>query len=176
MNSNLQVPNILEEQDIGLYYHSRRSSLTISDTDSSSPMSRPASQPQLDVPGQAFAPHGSLKSSSLSHVNDVQKDRGLGLTAPILRSKTVTHLPSNVTGYADSVDGSPSFVFAAEKVQRMREWALAFVVGKLHVARQSRSHFLQPVQFDLDLGPVVRAVHPPMYLSPSERENMFVFY
>ena len=136
MNSNLQVPNILEEQDIGLYYHSRRSSLTISDTDSSSPMSRPASQPQLDVPGQAFAPHGSLKSSSLSHVNDVQKDRGLGLTAPILRSKTVAHLPSDVTGYAGSVDGSPSFVFAAEKVQRMREWALAFVVGKLHVARQ----------------------------------------
>ncbi|KAF8123478.1 hypothetical protein EV363DRAFT_1356585 [Boletus edulis] len=38
----------------------------------------------------------------------------------------------------------------------MREWVLAFVV----------------VQFDLDLGPVVRAVHPPMYLSSSEKENI----
>ncbi|KIJ67039.1 hypothetical protein HYDPIDRAFT_174305 [Hydnomerulius pinastri MD-312] len=28
------------------------------------------------------------------------------------------------------------------------------------------------VHFDLDLGPVVRAIHPPMYLSSSERENI----
>ncbi|KAF9234226.1 hypothetical protein BU15DRAFT_90060 [Melanogaster broomeanus] len=38
----------------------------------------------------------------------------------------------------------------------MREWVLAFVF----------------VQFDLDLGPVVRGVYPPMYLSPSERKNI----
>ncbi|KAI9568201.1 hypothetical protein HD554DRAFT_2100798 [Boletus coccyginus] len=149
-----EVPDNLEEQDIGLYYHSRRSSLTISDTDISSPVSRPASQPQLDTLRQEFAPHsthGPLKSPSLSQVADAQRDRWLTAHQPILRSRTVPHLPSTGTE-----DDFPSFAFSAEKVQRMQEWALAFVV----------------VQFDLDLGPVVRAVHPSIYLSPSERENI----
>jgi hypothetical protein len=32
------------------------------------------------------------------------------------------------------------------------------------------------VNFDLELGPVVDSVHPPLYLSTSEAENMFVNY
>ncbi|KAG6374546.1 hypothetical protein JVT61DRAFT_4595 [Boletus reticuloceps] len=150
MSSSLHVPNDLEEQDIGLYYHSRRSSPAISDSDISSSMSRPISQLQLDTPGetliQPYTMQGSFKSPSLSQVTDVRQHR------PILRSRTLSHLPSTVS----TEDDSPSFTFSAEKVLKMREWALAFVV----------------VQFDLDLGPVVRAVHPPMYLSPSEEENI----
>lgn len=129
-----EVPDSLEEQDIGLYYHSRGSSLTISDTDISSPVSRPASQPQFDTLGQEFAPHsthGSLKSPSLSQVADAQRDRWLTAHQPILRSRTVPHLPSSGTE-----NDFPSFAFSAEKVQRMQEWALAFVVGKPAVASQ----------------------------------------
>ncbi|KAN0093280.1 hypothetical protein V8E55_004064 [Tylopilus felleus] len=154
MSSSLHVPDNLEEQDIALYYHSRRSSLSISDTDVSSlaHMSRPTSQPELDTMGQAFArhlAHDSLKSPSLSQVTD---DRRLTAPQTVLRSKTLPDLPST----ASTQDDSPSFAFSVEKVQKMQEWVLAFVV----------------VQFDLDLGPVVRAIHPPMYLSPSERENI----
>ena len=139
MNSSLHVPDNLEEQDIGLYFHSRGSSLTISDTDISSPMSRPVSQSHLDTLVQAFAPHsahGSLKSPSLSQVTDVQQDRRLTAHQPILRSRTVPHLPSTVSGHASTEDDFPPFAFSAEKVQRMREWALAFVVGKLDLASQ----------------------------------------
>jgi len=134
--SSSQVPDNLEEQDIGLYYHSRRSSLTISDTDISSPVSRPASQPQLDTLGQEFAPHstrGSMKSPSLPQVADILRDRRLTAHQPILRSRTVPHLPSTGTE-----DDFPSFAFSAEKVQRMQEWALAFVAGKLDVTSQPR--------------------------------------
>ena len=141
MNLSLQVPDNLEEQDIGLYFHSRGSSLTISDTDISSPVSRSASQPHLDTLGQPFAPqstYGSLKSPSLSQVTDVQQDRRLTVHQPILRSRTVPHLPSTVSGHASTEDDPPSFAFSAEKVQRMQEWALAFVVGKLDVVSQPR--------------------------------------
>lgn len=134
MSSNLQVPNNLEEQDIGLYYHSRRSSLTISDTDISSPMSRPTSQLQFDTPEQVpaqHAMHGSLRSPSLSQVTEVQQDRRLSVHQPILRSRTVPHLPSTASGHASTEDDSSCFAFSAEKVQRMQEWALAFVVGKI---------------------------------------------
>ena len=129
MSSSLHVPDNLEEQDIALYYHSRRSSLSISDTDVSSlaHMSRPTSQPELDTMGQAFArhlAHDSLKSPSLSQVTD---DRRLTAPQTVLRSKTLPDLPST----ASTQDDSPSFAFSVEKVQKMQEWVLAFVVGKL---------------------------------------------
>ncbi|KAG9314822.1 hypothetical protein JVU11DRAFT_3915 [Chiua virens] len=153
MNSNLQVPETLEEQDIGLCYDSRRSSLTISDTDISSSMSRPVSQ--VDTP---CATHVSLKSSSSSRVTEVYQDRRITAHHLTLKSRTEPHLPSTTSGHmsTENETRTSSFVFPAEKVQNMQKWALSFVV----------------VQFDLDLGPVVRAVHPPMYLSPSEKENI----
>ncbi|KAL4064481.1 hypothetical protein J3A83DRAFT_4360982 [Scleroderma citrinum] len=49
-----------------------------------------------------------------------------------------------------------SFDFPDDKTLKMRRWVLGFVV----------------VDFDLDLGPVVRAVYPQVYLSPSEKENI----
>lgn len=133
MSSSLQVPDSLEEQDIGLYYHSRRSSPALSDTDISSSMSHPTSEPQLDTLGlePAAAPHstyGSLKSPSLSQVADGVAHQ------PILRSKTVPDLPSTA-----STEGDPtSFAFSAEKVQRMRGWVLAFVIGKPDVTASFR--------------------------------------
>ena len=136
MSSSLQVPDNLEEQDIGLYYYSRRSSPTLSDTDISSLMSRSTSQLQLDkveqIQAAPHATHGPMKSPSLSQVTEMQQDRRLTAPQPILRSRTVPHLPS--TGHTNTVDDFPSFTFSEDRVQRMQEWALAFVVGKLDVA------------------------------------------
>ena len=126
MCSHLQVPDNLEEQDIGLYYHSRAGSLTVSDTDISSSVSRPTSQLYLDTTG-----HSALKSPS--QVSEVQQDRQLAVQQPILRSRTLPDLPSTMSVHTES-----DFAFSAEKVQRMQEWALAFIVGKIDIVFSPR--------------------------------------
>ena len=111
--------------------------MTASDTDISSLMSRPTSWLQFDTAGQvpgSQSTHAPLSSPSLSHVAEVQQDRGLTVPQPMLRSKTVPHLPSIVSGHANVGGDSPSFAFSAEKVQKMQEWALTFVVGTTSIA------------------------------------------
>ncbi|KIJ12789.1 hypothetical protein PAXINDRAFT_117738 [Paxillus involutus ATCC 200175] len=158
MSPAIQVPQDLEEQDIGLYYPSRRSSLSLSNTEASGSTSRQASQARLEIPLPTQHLPSPMKSPSLSNVSEVQQERRLSTHKTISRSKTLPQLASNASRHENgSTDiNVPSFDFPQEKGLRMREWVLAFVF----------------VQFDLDLGPVVRAVHPPMYLSPSERENI----
>ncbi|KAF9223896.1 DUF1630-domain-containing protein [Gyrodon lividus] len=153
MSSAIQVPQYLEEQDIGLCYSSRRSSLSVSDVETSGSISRQASQVRLEIPLPSQHLLSPLKSPSLSNVFETQQDKHPPTQRTVSRSKTLPHLASG-NGRTD-MDVS-SFDFSRAKMLRMQEWVLAFIV----------------VQFDLDLGPVVRAIHPPMYLSPSERENI----
>ncbi|KAH7884491.1 hypothetical protein F5I97DRAFT_1889894 [Phlebopus sp. FC_14] len=144
----------LEEQDIGLYYSSHPSSLTVSDVETSSDSISQkhllGGHLELQPPSQHVP--GPLKSPSLSNVVEAQREKHLSTHRTVSRSRTLPHLTPNPPRSRDVA----SFGISDEKVLRMRQWVLAFVV----------------VRFDLDLGPVVQAVHPPTPFSPSERENI----
>lgn len=145
--------NELEEQDIGLFY-SLPSSCTVSDTETSSAFipSRQTSQVHLELPSRhAFT---FLKSTSMSDVVEAQQIQPVLHQRTLARSNTLPRRVQNASWHGST--DTTAFDFPDGKVLNMRQWMLGFVV----------------VDFDLDLGPVVRAVYPPMYLSPSEKENI----
>ncbi|KAG6333673.1 hypothetical protein ID866_5416 [Astraeus odoratus] len=141
-----------EEQDIGLYYSSRPSSVTISDggtlESGACTSSRPTSQAYFELSSPVPS---SLKSTSMTNVVERQP---VHHQKTLSRSHTLPRLTQGVPRH-ESTDVA-TFDFPDSKVFKMRQWVLAFVV----------------VDFDIDLGPVVRAVCPPVFLSPSEKENI----
>ncbi|KAH7928067.1 DUF1630-domain-containing protein [Leucogyrophana mollusca] len=152
---------ILEEEDIGLAYYSRSGSFTGSDTESlaSRLPSRQPSQAQLQIPSSIGSSSqrdssSAFKSPSLSNVFDHQLSTKHPATPrAVSRSKTLPHL-TQCSRIADADSGH--FNFEPEKLLRMRKWILAFVI----------------VNFDLDVGPVVQGLHPPLWLSQEEKENI----
>lgn len=151
-----------EEQDIGLLYPSRSGSCTgSSETIASRLPSRQPSPTESHVPIyhdgiETFQDASSpLKSPSLSNLQDThiglrpvgQKTVTHSRTLPHLaKSDTALHLSSELAG----------FEFERDRALRMSQWVLAFAI----------------VNFDLDVGPVVCGVHPPLYLAPAEKENI----
>jgi hypothetical protein len=151
-----------EEQDIGLLYPSRSGSCTgSSETIASRLPSRQPSPTESHVPIyhdgiETFQDASSpLKSPSLSNLQDThiglrpvgQKTVTHSRTLPHLaKSDTALHLSSELAG----------FEFERDRALRMSQWVLAFAI----------------VNFDLDVGPVVCGVHPPLYLDPAEKENI----
>jgi len=161
-----------EEQDIGLFY-SLPSSCTVSDTETSSAFipSHQTSQVYLELPSR----HAStfLKSTSTSNVVKAQQIQPVQHQRTLSRSNTLPRRVQNISWH-ESTD-TTAFDFPDGKTLKMRQWMLGFVLGESSVPfRLLHKTKLHAVDFDLDLGPVVRAVYPPMYLSPSEKENMFV--
>ncbi|KAI6155086.1 hypothetical protein BKA82DRAFT_996737 [Pisolithus tinctorius] len=144
----------LQEQDIGLYYSP--STLTFSDAETSSAvsLSRQASQVHLELSLTPYHALAHLKSTSTSNVMEFHDEKRESHQRTLSRSRSFSLLMQNGGGQKSTEVGS--FDFPHDKVLKMRQWVLAFAV----------------VDFDLDLGPVVRSVCPPVYLSPSETENI----
>lgn len=144
----------LQEQDIGLSYPPSPN-LTVSDLETSSAVSfsQQTSQVHLELPLIPCHTPAHLKSTSTSDVVGVDDERRVPHQRMLSRSRSLSLLPQNGNERGTEVD---SFDFPYDKVLKMRQWVLTFAV----------------VDFDLDCGPVVRAVYPPVYLSPSELENI----
>ena len=61
------------------------------------------------------------------------------------------------------------------KIEKLRRWILALVIGKLIYVSPFRVliYFVRAVDFDLDYGPKIACVYPPLDLEPAEAENMY---
>ncbi|KAG1733582.1 uncharacterized protein EDB91DRAFT_1299812 [Suillus paluster] len=150
----------MEEQDIGLLYPSRSGSCTGStETIASRLTSRQPSPIELHVPidgvGSRQDPLSPLKSPSMSNVHDTHFGlRPVGQKT-VIRSRTLPRLPRFDTTIQLSSEFT-GFEFERDRALRMSQWVLAFAI----------------VNFDLDLGPVVCGVYPPLCLTPAEKENI----
>jgi hypothetical protein len=70
-------------------------------------------------------------------------------------------------------EGTVSFDMEHDKVTTLRRWIHGIAIGQSSAyVEKGMELILSIVNFDLELGPVVESVHPPVYLSPSEAENM----
>lgn len=150
----------IEEQDIGLLYPSRSGSCTGStETIASRLPSRQPSPMEPHVPthgiGSFQDPSSPLKSPSLSNVQDTHFGLRLAGHLSMTRSRTLPHLAKSDTALHLSSDLA-GFEFEQDRASRMSQWVLAFAI----------------VNFDLDVGPVVCGVYPPLYLAPAEKENI----
>lgn len=64
-----------------------------------------------------------------------------------------------------------------ELVKKMQRWMLGIAAGGcilLLTVHKLWSDHLPSVAFDLEDGPVIDGIYPPLMLSPAERENMSV--
>ncbi|KAG2756966.1 DUF1630-domain-containing protein [Suillus brevipes Sb2] len=150
----------IEEQDIGLLYPSRSGSCTGStETIASRLPSRQPSPMESHVPthgiGSFQDPSSPLKSPSLSNIQDTHFGLRLAGQMTMTRSRTLPHLAKSDTALHLSSELA-GFEFEQDRASRMSQWVLAFAI----------------VNFDLDVGPVVCGVYPPLYLAPAEKENI----
>lgn len=165
----------MDEQDIGLLYPSRSGSCTGSTETIASRLPSPT-ESHVPIHGiGSFQDHSSpLKSPSLSNVQDTHFGLRLVGQKTVTRSRTLPHLAKSDTALHRSSELA-GFEFERDRALRMSQWVLAFVVGQCHVTYLNRIlHVIQctTVNFDLDVGPVVCGVHPPLHLAPAEKENM----
>ncbi|KAG1750091.1 hypothetical protein EDB19DRAFT_1936844 [Suillus lakei] len=156
----MEATTEMEEQDIGLLYPSRSGSCTGStETIASRLPSRQPSPTELHVPihgiGSFQDLSSPLKSPSLSNVQDPHFGLRLVGQKTVTRSRTLPHLAKSDTALHLSSELA-GFEFERDRASRMSQWVLAFAI----------------VNFDLDLGPVVCGVYPPLYLTPAEKENI----
>lgn len=170
----------MEEQDIGLLYLPRSGSSSTETIVSRLPSWQPSptteSHAPIDDIKSLQVPVSPIKSPSLSDVRHTHS--GLRLpsqkTVALARSRTLPHLPrSDIRRLSLELAG---FEFQRDSALRMSQWVLAFVIGNLSGTPSTSTDIrIIPcitVNFDLDLGPVVCGVHPPLYLTPAEKENM----
>lgn len=152
----MEATTEMDEQDIGLLYPSRSGSCTGSTETIASRLPSPT-ESHVPIHGiGSFQDHSSpLKSPSLSNVQDTHFGLRLVGQKTVTRSRTLPHLAKSDTALHRSSELA-GFEFERDKALRMSQWVLAFVV----------------VNFDLDVGPVVCGVHPPLYLAPAEKENI----
>lgn len=148
------------EQDIGLLYPSRSGSCTGStETIASRLPSEQPSPTESQIPihgiGSFQNPSSPLKSPSLSNVQDTHFGLCLVGQKTMTRSRTIPHPAKSDTALHLSSELA-SFEFEPDRALRMAQWVLAFAI----------------VNFDLDVGPVICGVHPPLYLAPAEKENI----
>lgn len=63
------------------------------------------------------------------------------------------------------------------KLERFRQWLHCIIIGTESHIIWCHSTYIQnlPVNFDLDVGPIVQDVVPEIALSAAERQNMSVF-
>ncbi|KAI0041192.1 DUF1630-domain-containing protein [Auriscalpium vulgare] len=83
--------------------------------------------------------------------------------APLRPTKTLTRtrslpLRSPTTAQAN-IPSIQDVAFDPERLVRLHQWALGLAIGT-------------PVDFDLDLGPVISCIFPPLQLYPFEAENI----
>ncbi|KZP23728.1 hypothetical protein FIBSPDRAFT_857863 [Athelia psychrophila] len=97
------------------------------------------------------------RMSSMSHPDLSELKAIDGPTSPsrshLTRSKTMPRHAMNPLANAPELDGLP---VDHTKLPKLRRWMLAFVL----------------VNFDLELGPTVQGSYPPLWLGPSESENI----
>jgi len=96
----------------------------------------------------------------------------------ISRSRT---LPRSFEGLGSRKAGLDTLEVDADLVVKMRRWILGLAIGNAHsIVRRVftrtyqplRYHYAIAVDFDLDTGPVIEGIYPPLALSASDSENM----
>ncbi|OCH95427.1 DUF1630-domain-containing protein [Obba rivulosa] len=109
-----------------------------------------------------------IGSLTLSHPSDSPPGRSLSLRSPssphlprnksvqprrLSRSNTLPRLPSSSHKRTGSMDG---LSMEPEKIVKLRRWLQGLAI----------------VDFDLDVGPKICSIYPPLDLTPSEAENI----
>ena len=183
MPQTLKLDEELLEEDIGTLSpylsmasasSSRASSATIASTTAShlpEDLDIHLMMHQNSTRKQSFGPLASPSSPTLSLPSDVRPKQ-------LSRSHTVPHGFRNVEKKPRKRQVEiDKLVVDEELVKKMQRWMLGIAAGKyivLLTVFTLWSDHLPSVAFDLEDGPVIDGIYPPLMLSPAERENMSV--
>lgn len=166
------------EQDIG---DSRASLLTVPSSlaavSSTSLSSFDSPVPPPKAPPQSL---GIKKKKSQTHLHSPSSPNLPNFTIPnsrlVSRSNTLPRSfqhENSSQGKRSEVDDIPVDESAAEQ---MRRWVLGIAIGVFIVSVATCNSFSMwfVVDFDLDEGPLISGIYPPLELHPAEIENMSV--
>lgn len=141
------------------------------------------SQPSigLGIPSSVSMMNGQLKASSspdlaerpLPDVND--NTLTLNPRRRMSRSKTL-RMPRRMHRTQLSLDG---LLMGTEKVAKLRRWILSLITGKWCLGTNwigMAEDVWFVVNFDLEVGPKITSIYPPLRLTHAEAQNMSVGY
>lgn len=154
-----------DEEDIGLFNLARKS-----DSSAETPRKRNPRRPSIVtiLHGEEKTP---IKSPS-SHNLPLPSSPNV-TPRKLSRSNTLPKLSR--TESSATIDDFGNLTMDSHKVRGLRRWILSVILGTLYLgyARVSISNILcNLVDFDLDYGPKITSVYPPLELTDSETENM----
>ena len=180
MPKTLKLDEELLEEDIGTLSpylsmasasSSRASSATIAST------TAPQLPEDLDIHlmmhqnsarRQSFGPLASPSSPTLSLASDVRPKQ-------LSRSHTLPHgFRNNEKNPRKRQVEIEKLVVDEELVKKMQRWMVGIAAGEYITVHKLWSDHLPSVEFDLEDGPMIDGIYPPLMLSPAERENMSV--
>jgi hypothetical protein len=145
----------VQEEDIGnlspYSLHNSPSSTTVGSSNGDPTTDEPVSEYPYVAPGSEETPTQSTFSTQLLSPSLTRRNDNM---LPISRART---LPVDIRSPPSSSEISKLDVDASQ-VAKMRRWILGVAI----------------VDFDLDSGPVVEGIYPPLSLMPAELQNMFV--
>lgn len=155
-----------DEEDIGLYNLSRKPASVVR-----TPPRGLRRQSIVSV----FESEEKTRLKSPSHPN-LLNGSPKASTRKLSRSNTLPRQASHRSDASADItlEGLGIVTMESERVERLRRWILALVIGELtRKAIRCRPYPVRPtVDFDLDYGPKITNVYPALDLTAAEYDNM----